>query len=102
MLRAKYLLRHDYSLTQALRYSAAVPVLVFQGTQDQQTPLKPLRAEFPLPHWARIITVPGGTHQDTYIVASGGIMAAVKSLLHRSKPNISFEADGSAAAQLQR
>jgi len=86
MLRARSLLRRDYSLTQALRLSAAVPVLVFQGTQDQQTPLEPLRAGFPLPRWAHIITVPGGTHHDSYIVARGAIMAAVKSLLHRNKP----------------
>ena len=102
MLHSRSLLRRDYSLAQALRYSAAIPVLVFQGTQDQQTPLEPLRSEFPLPRWARIIVVQGGTHQDTYIVASGAIMAAVKSFLHRNKPNSSFEADGSAAAQLQR
>jgi pimeloyl-ACP methyl ester carboxylesterase len=102
MLRARSLIRRDYSLTQALRSSAAVPVLVFQGTQDQQTPLEPLRSEFPLPCWARIIAVPGGTHQDTYIVASEAIMAAVKSFLRSSKPNNSFEAAGGAATQLQR
>jgi pimeloyl-ACP methyl ester carboxylesterase len=102
MLRARSLLRGDYSLAQALKSSAAVPVLLFQGTQDHKTPLEPLRSEFPLPRWARIIAVPGGTHQDTYIVASGAIMAAVKSFLHRNKPNSSFEADGCAGAQLQR
>jgi fermentation-respiration switch protein FrsA (DUF1100 family) len=91
-------MRRDYSLAQALRSSAAVPLLVFQGTQDQQTPLEPLRAEFPLPRWACIIAVPGATHQDTYIVASEAIMAAVKSFLNRSKPNSSFEVDGSATA----
>jgi acetyl esterase/lipase len=101
MLHARSLLRRDYSLTQALRSSAVVPVLVFQGAQDQQTSLEPLRSGFPLPRWACIIAVPGGTHQDTYIVASGAIMAAVKSFLHRSKPNSSFEADA-AVTQLQR
>jgi pimeloyl-ACP methyl ester carboxylesterase len=102
IIRIRSLMHRDYSLTQALRSSAAVPVLVFQGTQDQQTPLEPLRSEFPLPRWARIIAVPGGTHQDTYLVASEAIMAAVKSFLRSSKPNNSFEADGAAATQLQR
>lgn len=94
MLRAQFLLHRDYSLAQALNSSAALPVIVFQGTKDQQTPLEPLRSEFPLPRCARIITVSSGTHEDTYIIASGAIMAAVKSFLHLNKPNNSFKEDG--------
>lgn len=102
MLRARPLLRRDYSLAHALRISTAVPVLVFQGSEDQRTPLESLRSEFPLPPWARIITVSGAAHQDTYIVASGAIMAAVKSVLHHNKPESSFKADGYGAAQRER
>lgn len=90
-LPIRLLLCHDYSLIEALRPNTAVPVLVFQGSRDQRTPLALLRSEYTAPRWCRIIVVRGGTHLDTYLVAKEAIVEAVKGLLGRHKPNNSFE-----------
>lgn len=60
------LLPHDYSLAEALTDTPSFPVVVFQGTADEQTPIGLLHAAGALPARARLVAVPGGTHSDTY------------------------------------
>ncbi|MDQ6648479.1 MAG: hypothetical protein M3Y93_14850 [Pseudomonadota bacterium] len=60
------LLRHDYSLAEALTATLSFPVVVFQGTADEQTPMGLLRPAGAIPAGARLVPVPGGTHSDTY------------------------------------
>jgi fermentation-respiration switch protein FrsA (DUF1100 family) len=81
LLPAQSLLRRDFSLVSALGQRASVPLLLFQGTRDLQTPLELLRPEGAIPRGGRIIVVPGGTHADTYLIANRPIVEAVKALL---------------------
>lgn len=60
------LLPHDYSLAEALTDTPSFPVAVFQGTADEQTPIRLLRPAGAIPARARLVPVPGGTHSDTY------------------------------------
>lgn len=60
------LLPHDYSLAEALTDAPSFPVVVFQGTTDEQTPIGLLRPAGAIPTGARLVPVPGGTHSDTY------------------------------------
>jgi len=60
------LLPHDYSLAEALTTTSVFPIVVFQGTADEQTPIGLLRSAGAIPPGARLVPVPGGTHSDTY------------------------------------
>jgi len=79
------LLAHDYSLSEALAYNTALPIVIFQGTLDEQTPIEALRAEGALPLRARLVAVVGGTHSNTYILSMKAHVEAVLSMLRRER-----------------
>jgi hypothetical protein len=60
------LLPHDYSLAEALTVTPSFPVVVFQGTADEHTPIGLLRPAGVIPAGARLVPIPGGTHSNTY------------------------------------
>jgi alpha-beta hydrolase superfamily lysophospholipase len=75
------LLAHDYTLGEGLPASAPFPVVVFQGTADEQTPITSLRAAGALPTGARVVAVDGGTHANTYLLAIEPYVQAVLRML---------------------
>ena len=60
------ILPHDYSLMEALSNIPGVPVVIFQGTADTQTPIADLYESQAIPAHIRIIPGQGSTHADTY------------------------------------
>ena len=78
------LLSHDYSLIEALSASPPFPVVVFQGTSDDQTPIGALRTRNALPLNSQLVAVDGGTHSNTYLLAINlYIQAALHMLRHQ-------------------
>lgn len=63
------ILPHNYSLTEALTSIPDVPVVIFQGTADTQTPIADLQIPHALPTHVRVVAVTGGTHANTYLLA---------------------------------
>ena len=77
------LLSHDYSLAEALPPPPTFPIVVFQGTEDDQTPIEALRAPGVLPLDSRLVAVPGGTHSNTYLLAiEPYVQSALRMLRH--------------------
>jgi hypothetical protein len=60
------ILPHDYSLREALSGIPDVPVVIFQGTADTQTPIADLQIAHALPASVRVVAVTGG---NTYLLA---------------------------------
>lgn len=81
VLPIERLLRHDYSLSDALSGSDSMPVAIFQGTADVQAPLSDLLAMAVLPGKVQIIPVEGGTHSDAYLLGLGLIVATTVHML---------------------
>lgn len=76
------LLSHDYSLVEGLlSASPTFPVIVFQGTADEQTPIEVLRAAGALPPASRLVAVDGGTHANTYLLATEPYVQSVLRML---------------------
>ncbi|MDD2878809.1 MAG: alpha/beta hydrolase [Rhodoferax sp.] len=71
------LLSHDYTLMEALSASTPFPVIVFQGTADEQTPIEALRATGAIPEGSRLLVVQGGTHSNTYLLALDAYVQSV-------------------------
>ena len=57
------------------------PVVVFQGTADNQTPIEALRTASVLPQNSQLIAVPSGTHSNTYLLALEPYVQAVIQML---------------------
>jgi pimeloyl-ACP methyl ester carboxylesterase len=87
VLPAGVLVRRDFSLTGALGSRGSIPLVIFQGTRDVQTPLELLGVPGAIPDGTRIVAVPGGTHADTYLMANRSIVAAIKRLLASHEPD---------------
>jgi acetyl esterase/lipase len=81
VLPIEHLLRHEYSLSDALSGSGSMPVAIFQGTADVQAPLSDLLAMAVLPDKVQIIPVEGGTHSDAYLLGLGLIVATTVHML---------------------
>jgi len=75
------LLVDDYALKAALPVSLPFPVEVFQGTADEQTPIEALREPGALPPGVRLTAVDGGTHANTYLLATEPMVHAVLRML---------------------
>lgn len=86
-LPVSQLLAHDYSLAEGLSGSPALPVVIFQGTADEQTPIEALRAEGVLPANTRLVPVVGGTHADTSVQFTRRHVDAVLSMLLAARTN---------------
>jgi alpha-beta hydrolase superfamily lysophospholipase len=67
-LAASGILPHDYSLAEALASEPKTPVILLQGTKDDETPIEALQTDGTLPRNARLIPVPGGTHSNAYLI----------------------------------
>ena len=89
-LPVRQLLHHDYSLAEALASQVSLPVVIFQGTADQQTPIELLHFKGDNPARIELIAVVGGTHSNTYLIANKAIIATMKRLLRRDKPGASL------------
>jgi alpha-beta hydrolase superfamily lysophospholipase len=80
LLPISKLLAHDYSLPEALLKAPALPVVLFQGTADTQTPLK-LLEDIKLPSNLLLVPVAGGTHSTTFVLARRQLVATALSML---------------------
>lgn len=87
LLPVRKLLRHDYSLSNALMQSPNVPVVVFQGKADRQTPIRDLQGDI-LPPNVRLVPVPRAVHANTYRLALNSYVGTVVDLIrgHSSMP----------------
>lgn len=87
LLPVSRLLPHDYSLAEALSSTQDMPVVVFQGTADRETPLADLRAD-DVPGNLQLVVVPGGAHSTTYFLARDRIIHTALSMLRarRARP----------------
>ncbi len=82
------LLSHDYALVEGLSPSPPFPVVVFQGTADEQTPIESLRAPGALPPNSRLVVVTGGTHSNSYQLAiESYVQTGLHMLEHERTPN---------------
>jgi len=79
------ILPHDYSLMEALSDIPNVPVVIFQGTADTQTPIADLYEPNAIPAHIHVIPVQGGTHSDTYQQAIVVYMETVLQMLNKQK-----------------
>ena len=78
------LLAHDFALAEALPRISSTPVVVFQGTEDSETPLSTLRANTRLLRLL-IIAVPGATHSTTYRLVERQIVETSVSMLRQQR-----------------
>ena len=80
LLPLSRIIPHDFSLTEALSDTRRMPSIVFQGTADIVTPLPALRAGG-IPPGLQLVTVPGGGHSNTYVLAQDRIVRTVRCML---------------------
>jgi pimeloyl-ACP methyl ester carboxylesterase len=66
LLPVEHLLTEDYSLGSALQASNVPKTVIFQGTDDEQTPMIDLTASDALPVGATMLPVAGATHSDVF------------------------------------
>lgn len=76
------LLRQEFSLAQALSAIPSIPVVLFQGTADTETPPRALQNARGLGK-LHIIMVSDGTHTSTYELARDQIVETAVSMLRR-------------------
>jgi len=90
------LLTHDYSLVESLRQPPSTQVVIFQGTDDDQTPIGLLRSHDILLPGVRVIDVPGGTHSTTFVLSQKAQLSTILKMLRCGEPNYSpkLTADG--------
>lgn len=75
------LLRHDYSLAEALTRLRNTQVVVFQGTADRRTPVLDLERPGALPTGVRLVPIPRATHENAYRMALDAYVATASTLL---------------------
>lgn len=75
------MLPHDYSLTEALSDTPNIPVVIFQGTADTQTPIVDLYEPNAIPVHIRVIPIQRGTHSNTYKQAMKAYVETVLQIL---------------------
>jgi hypothetical protein len=81
LLPLSKLLKRDYSLADNLRKSPSTQVVIFQGTQDDQTPIELLQSPDILLAGVRLIGVPGGTHSTTFALSQNAQLSTVLKML---------------------
>lgn len=75
------LLTHDYSLVESLGQPASTQVVIFQGTRDDQTPIRLLQSPDILSVGVRVTGVPGGTHSTTFVLSQKAQLATILKML---------------------
>jgi pimeloyl-ACP methyl ester carboxylesterase len=75
------LVPHDYSLHESLLRSPAMPVVVFQGLEDEQTPIELLRSADIFHGALHLVGVAGATHSTTFTLSGEARLATVLALL---------------------
>jgi len=83
LLPVSKLLEHDYSLVQNFRSPPTMPVVIFQGTHDVQTPIELLHTPEMLRAGVRIIAMPGATHSTTFTMSKKAQLATILWMLRR-------------------
>jgi pimeloyl-ACP methyl ester carboxylesterase len=79
------LLPHDYSLMEGLARSPDVPVVLFQGTRDEQAPIEILR-NAGLPKGVQLVEVPEATHSTTFALSQASQISSVLNMLRTAGP----------------
>lgn len=83
------LLTHDYSLVESLGQPASTQVVIFQGTRDDQTPIRLLQSPDILSAGVRVTGVPGGTHSTTFVLSQKAQLATILKMLRCDEPDYS-------------
>jgi pimeloyl-ACP methyl ester carboxylesterase len=81
LLPVPALLPHDYSLVESLGQPPSNQVVIFQGTLDEQTPIRLLQSPDILSTGVRVISVPGGTHSTTFALSQKAQLSAILDML---------------------
>lgn len=82
-------LRRDYTLVEALENSHADGTAIFQGTNDEQTPLSDLIDTSHHVEALRVVRVPGGSHSTTFTLAQDAQVVAIHRMLERHEFELS-------------
>ncbi len=77
------LLPHDYSLAEGVGRASVRSVVVFQGSEDQQTPVSELNESFSQINGVRVVRVPGGTHSTTWHLSREAQISFITDLLQQ-------------------
>jgi len=80
------ILQHDYSLTEALNKLNGVPVVIFQGSEDELAPATILQEDRDLVRHAKLNVIEGGRHSDTYLLAGSAFWDCAMTMLAHGKP----------------
>jgi alpha-beta hydrolase superfamily lysophospholipase len=80
ILPVQSLMQAEFALVPHLRRLPAVPVRIFQGTADDVAPFADIRAVESLPN-VKLIPVPGGRHDDAYLIAKSEYLRELSLLL---------------------
>ena len=86
LLPVRTLLQQDYSMAAALAHLLDVTVVVFQGTADQETPIRDLSGAGILPANVQLVPVAGGGHSDTFRLALNTYVQVVLRLIRAQRP----------------
>jgi alpha-beta hydrolase superfamily lysophospholipase len=83
MLPLSKLVAHDYTLVESLQ-GTAMPVVIFQGTRDEQTPIAPLGRSISALSNVALVRVPDATHSTTFELSRDAQIGAIESMLKRA------------------
>jgi alpha-beta hydrolase superfamily lysophospholipase len=80
LLPLSALVPYDYSLADSIGRTPSLPVVIFQGTEDEQTPLVLLRDVASVGQM-KLIEVPGGTHSTTFALSRAAQVSTILGML---------------------
>jgi alpha-beta hydrolase superfamily lysophospholipase len=80
VLPLSVLVPYDYSLEDSVGRPHDLPVMILQGTKDEQTPVDLLRDDVSGSQM-KLIEVPGGTHSTTFALSRAAQVSAVLRML---------------------
>ena len=83
-LPLSHLVPHDYSLAEALARAPGIPVVIFQGTQDDQTPIELLRSSDIPDGEVKVLEVTDATHSNAFSLSSAAQVSAILAMLPRN------------------
>ncbi|MEO8809023.1 MAG: alpha/beta hydrolase [Rhodanobacter sp.] len=86
LLPISRMLPHDYSLREAFAGRSFVRGILFQGTEDRQTPLRDLHQAGSFPPGMTLVAVAGANHSNTYSVARKPYLEAILGMLRVDPP----------------
>ncbi len=75
------LLHRDYSLAEGLAKSPDLPVVIFQGTQDDQAPIKLLQDSGVAKESVRLVAVPGAGHSTAFDLSVAAQVSEILAML---------------------